>query len=441
LPEALRYRGLPAGKGWGRVTDLEPAASEDSAGRGATSPPVLWIPALIFLAGLAVYAGGLWLHTGEIFPQSRWPYFAYYAQALLDGQLHFSQLPPARLDLSEFHGRLYMHFPPFPALLLAPFVALFGVEIADRLFCAALGAVNGVGFFFLLGALDREALIRVSVGARIFLSLFFLFGTVHFYLAITSNPWELAHVVCNALVIAALALTLERRMALAGLALAAIVFTRTHVFLIAPVLAGLFWILEAREGSNAASRIRRLLPFAAIGCVAIGALLVFNEARFGDPFENGVRFHAMHESFRDRYARFGYFDLAYLPQNLHALLLRAPVASSGFPWLSFRTEGLSIFLASPLYLYLFASLRRPTRGLATLFWVGIVLASVPILLLMGTGESQFGHRYSSDLQVFLILLSFLGMGMQVTRTGLALLGASMLMNAWGAWWFVSHYAQ
>jgi hypothetical protein len=442
---------------------VEPAASEKSADRGArdrsardrsarenarerapggaTAPLAFWTPALLLLAGLAVYAGGLWLHTGEILPQSRWPYFAYYAQALLDGQLHFSQLPPARLDLSEFDGRLYMHFPPFPAVLLAPFVAVFGVEIADRLLCATLGAVNGVGFYFLLGALDREALIRMSERARIFLSLFFLFGTVHFYLAITSNPWELAHVVCNALVIVALALTLRRRMALAALALAAILFTRTHVFLVAPVLAGIFWRLEARDGSDAAPRIRQLLPFAAIGCAAVGALLVFNEARFGDPFENGVRYHAMHESFRERYSRLGYFDVAYLGQNLHALLLRLPVPSSGFPWLSFQTEGLSLFLASPLYLYLFASLRRPTRSLATLLWGGIVLASVPILLLMGTGENQFGHRYSSDLEVLLILLTFLGMGMQVTRTSLALLGASILMNAWGAWWFVSHYAQ
>jgi hypothetical protein len=402
---------------------------------------VLWTPGLILLAGLAVYVGGLWLHTGDLLPQSRWPYFAYYAQALLDGQLHFSQLPPARLDLSEFAGRLYMHFPPFPAVVLAPFVALFGVEIADRLFCAVLGAANGAGFFFLLGALDRAGLIRVSERARIFLSVFFLFGTVHFYLAITSNPWELAHVVCNTLVMVALALTLQRRMALAGLALAAILFTRSHVFLTAPVLVGVFWMLEGRDGTDVATRIRRLLPFAAIACFAIATLFVFNHARFGDPFENGVRYHAMHETFRARYERLGYFDLAYLPRNLHALLLGAPALNSGFPWLSFRTEGLSLFLVSPLYLYLFASLRPSTRSLAALLWGGVALASAPILLLMGTGEAQFGHRYSSDLQVFLILLTFLGMGMQVTRTGVALLGASILMNAGGAWWFVSRYAQ
>jgi hypothetical protein len=406
----------------------------------ASSRPGLRTPALLFLAAFAVYAGGLWLHTGELLPQSRWPYFAYYAQALLDGQLHFSQLPPARLDLSEFDGRLYMHFPPFPALLLAPWVALAGVGIPDRLFCALLGAANGVGFYLLLGALDREGLVRVSERARVFLSLFFLFGTVHLYLAMTGNPWELAHVVCNGLVILALLFALRGRIALAALAYAAILFTRTHVFASAPILLGLVWMRADRKGDDVPARIRRLLPCALIWSAAIGLLLAFNYARFGDVFENGVSYHAMHESFRARYARFGYFDLAYLPRNLHALLLNTPVAIPGPPWFGFRAEGLSLFLASPLYVYLLASLRRPTRKLAALLWAGIVPAAIPILLLMGTGETQFGHRYSSDLQVFLILLVFLGMRMRVTRTGVALLAASVLMNAYGAFWFVSRYA-
>jgi len=416
-------------------------AGNDPETGGATPTRSLAIPALLFLAGLVVYVGGLWLHTGEAFPQSRWPYFAYYARALLDGQLHFSVLPPARLDLAELDGRLYMHFPPFPALLLTPLVALFGVGFADRLFCALLGAANGAGFYLLLGLLDREGLIRAGERARVFLSVFFLFGTVHFYLSITGNPWELAHVVCNALVITALALVLKRRMALAGLVVAAILFTRTHVVLATPALIGVFWMLAARDGDDVPARIRRLLPFAAIATVAVGLLLAFNQARFGDPFENGVSYHAMHEVFRERYARFGYFDLEYLPRNLGALLFGAPKAIADFPWFTFRPEGLSLFLASPLYVYLLASLRGPDRSLAAWLWSGVALASVPILLLMGTGEIQFGHRYSSDLQVFLILLAYLGMGMRVTRTGLALLAASVLMNAYGAYWFATTYAQ
>ena len=38
------------------------------------------------------------------------------------------------------------------------------------------------------------------------------------------------------------------------------------------------------------------------------------------------------------------------------------------------------------------------------------------------------------------LLPFLGLGAKVTRTGWLLLGVSIAMNAYGAWWFVTRYA-
>lgn len=396
---------------------------------------------LLFLLALAVYWGGLWLHRGEPFPQSRWPYFAYYARALLDGQLHFSELPPARLDLAAYQGRLYMHQPPFPAVLLAPLVAVFGTGIPDRFVCVVLAALNGVGFYALLGALERRRILSVSPRDRVLLTIFFLFGTAHFYLAMTGNPWELAHIVCNGLLIAAFLLALERRYTLAALVYVAILFTRTHVFLSVPALVGLYWVQEARQGGDTRARLVGLAPLALVWVGGIALLLAFNEARFHDPFENGVSHHAMHEMFRQRFERYGYFHWAYLPRNLYALLLAPPRISLEPPSLSFSPAGLSLFLASPLYVYLFASLRRPRRRLATLLWVAVAPVAVPILLLMGTGELQFGHRYTSDLQGFLIVLTFLGMGERFGRVSIALLAASVAINAWGAAWFVSGFSQ
>ena len=395
---------------------------------------------LLFAVALAVYWAGLWLHTGEPFPQSPWPYFTYYAQALLAGQLHFEALPPATLDLAFFEQRVYMHQPPFPAVVLAPFVALFGLDLADRVCAVLLGALDGVALYALLGAWHRRGLADIPESARVFLSVFFLFGTVHCYLAITGNPWELAHVVCSGLVALALLLCLQRHYSLAALAYVAVLFTRTHVFLSFPVLLGLYWILEGREGRDFRARRRGLLGMATIAAAGVGLLLAFNFARFADPFESGVSHHLMHETFRARFAQYGYFHWSYLPRNLEALLLRLPELRGEFPFVSFSPRGLSLFIVSPLYLYLLVSLRTPTRRLAGLLWSGVALVALPILLVMGTGEVQFGHRYSSDLAVFLILLAWLGSGMRVTRVGMALLGLSLVMNAIGTAWFVSNYA-
>ncbi len=103
--------------------------------------------------------------------------------------------------------------------------------------------------------------------------------------------------------------------------------------------------------------------------------------------------------------------------------------------------GLVILLASPLYLFLFRSLRAPTRRLGLALWAGVGVAMLPVLLVMGTGELQFGHRYSSDLSVFLILLVALGLGGRFGPFAWVLLAASVAMNAAGALWFVTRYSQ
>jgi hypothetical protein len=148
----------------------------------------------------------------------------------------------------------------------------------------------------------------------------------------------------------------------------------------------------------------------------------------------------MHGMFRANFERYGLFDLHYLPRNLHALLLATPVATERFPFASFSPHGLSIFLATPFYLYLLRSLRRETRAQAAILWAGVAPVLLAVLLTIGTGELQFGHRYSADVQPLLIPLAWLGAGTRFTRTGLALLAASIAINALGTVWFVSTYA-
>jgi len=396
--------------------------------------------ALCFLVGFGVYWLFQWLHTGEPFAQSKWPYYVYYARALLDGQLHFTTLPPAALDLALYEGRHYLYHPPFPSLLFVPWVALAGLGAPDRFVAVVLGGLNGALFYRLLAALDREGVARSAERDRLLLTALFLFGTVHMYLAITANHWELSQVVCITFVLLALRAALDARIALAVLCYAVVLWTRSHVVLSSVAALGLYLWAARRRGATVGESLRRLAPAAALGAAAVAALLLFNAARFGDPFETGTSHQRMHEMFRARFEATGLFDVGYAPRNLHALLIATPVASDSFPYLTFSPRGLSLFLATPFYLYLLRSLRRETRLQAAILWSGVLPAMLPVLLLLGTGELQFGHRYSADLQPLLIPLAWLGAGMRFTRAGVALLAASVAMNAWGAWWFVSRYA-
>jgi hypothetical protein len=396
--------------------------------------------ALCFAVGLAVYWGAQWLHTGELFAQSPWPYYVYYARALLDGQLHFSALPPAALDLAVYQGRTYLYHPPFPALLLLPFVALAGLAAPDRFACVLLGAANGALFHRLLGALDREGVARSTPRERLLLCALFLFGTVHFYLAVTANHWELSQVVTIGGVLLGLLAALAGRPVAAALCAVAVLWTRSHVVLASGALLGLYLWREWRRGAAPRLLARRVAPAALVLAAGVACLLAFNVVRFGHPLETGTSHQRMHEMFRARFERYGFFNLHYLPRNAHALLFATPERSDGFPGFEISPHGLSLFLATPYYLFLFRSLRKPTRRQAWILWAGVAPAMVPVLTTIGTGELQFGHRYSADLQPLMLPLAWLGAGQRLTRAGLALLAASLLASSYGAWWFVSRYA-
>jgi hypothetical protein len=389
---------------------------------------------LCFALGLFVFWCAQWLHGGAPFVQSPWPYYVYYARALLDAQLHFGALPPSGLDLAVFEGRTYLYHPPFPALLMAPLVALGGLGVPDRLVAALLGAANGALFHGLLRALDRQGFARSTRHDRLLLSVLFLFGTVHFYLVVTANHWEISQVVCITGVLLAWRAAFAGRYALAALAFVAVLWTRSHVVLSS---FGVLALFLSREGT---ANARRLAPAAAIGAAGVAGLMLFNAARFGDPFESGTSHQQMHGMFRAAFDAYGLFDLHYLPANLHALLIATPISWDAFPYFTFSTKGLSLFLATPFYLYLWRSLRRETRTQAVILWAGVLPPMLAVLTTIGTGEMQFGHRYSADLQPLLIPLAWLGAGMRFTRVGLVLLGASLAMSGYGAWWFVSRYA-
>jgi hypothetical protein len=393
-----------------------------------------------FLAGLVVTWTAQWLLVGAPFSQSPWPYYVYYARALLDGRLDFGLLPPAALDLAVYQGRTYLYHPPFPSLLMAPAVAIFGVGLSDRFVSVLLGALDGALFYRLLAALDREGFARSDERQRALLTSLFLFGTVHEYLVITANHWELSQVVTICGVLLALLAALAGRPIGMALALVAVLWTRSHVILVAPAPLGLYWWRERRRGAPTGTWLRRLAPAVALGVAGVALLLAFDAARFGNPFESGTSYQDMHGMFRENFERYGLFDLHYLPRNLDALLLATPVPSDRFPFATFSPHGLSIFLATPFYLYLLRSLRRETRAQAAILWAGVAPVLLAVLLTIGTGELQFGHRYSADVQPLLLPLAWLGAGMRFTRTGLALLAASIAMNALGTVWFVSTYA-
>ena len=115
------------------------------------------------------------LRNNSIFSLSSFPYFNFLADAFLHGQLHFRLDPPSLHDLIVFNDKVYAYWPPFPAILLMPFVAIFGVNFSDVLFNIIIGSINVLLFSILLVELKKKNIISLDQIKHGLLVIFFAF--------------------------------------------------------------------------------------------------------------------------------------------------------------------------------------------------------------------------------------------------------------------------
>ena len=354
--------------------------------------------ALLVYSLFAAYHGALW--------RSHHPYFNYLADAFLHGQLYLRLTPPTVGDLVWFHGRYYLYWSPLPALLLLPFVAIFGVGFPDIPFTLAIAAANVYLVALLLRRASLRRVVRLSRLQRALLVLLFACGTVQVTLAPYGSVWytsELLGFLCTACAYtAALALSRWRAFLLTGLALAGAVLTRNHL-----LFAGLWPACYLLHRHRAAGR-RRLLAYLLAGvtpvALAILLLAVYDWLRFGNMLDNGLSYHLVNPHLRDDFLKYGVFNLHFVPVNLFYQYIYYP-----FPPRPTSLIGGSLFWLTPPFMLAFwgAIVGRPRWSVAALAG-SMLLVMIPILLLMGTGWLQFGPGYTLDFTVPLLLLTAIG---------------------------------
>lgn len=401
--------------------------------------------------------------------QSAQPHFVLLASAMLHGRLWLDPLRAAHLgDITPYASRYYVSFPPMPALLLLPFVAVAGPRFDDTLFSVCLGALDVGLCYLLVRRLSRPGFagqgLPIGRMAAAIVALTLGLGTVLFYSAVTATVWYLAHVVAVTFLLLYLLECAGRgRPLLAGLALAAAFLART------PAIFGLlFWCVLALRDAPTRARLAAALPrFAAPLALAVAFLLWQNQVRFGSPTDFG--YYKMHIAgqLAPRLRAHGQFSPAFLGDNLLALFLNPPlVARVNLPvWLnmvggargvfhmftsragrslpfpiSFNPWGTGLWAVSPL---LFMSLRLPRRVDLPLWlaaWLSAIVIAVPDLLYYNTGWGQYGYRFLLDFAPFLLLLLAMSLRRPLAPPARVLVGVllaiSMLSNYLGARWFL-----
>ncbi|MFC2059221.1 hypothetical protein ACFLTS_06275 [Chloroflexota bacterium] len=372
-------------------------------------------PFLIFAVAFAIYL------VSNITPLDWYKHYVYQSQAFLEGRADLQGVPEYYQDLVYYKDKVYLASPPAPALVLLPFVAIWGEGADEVRVSMFLGAVNVALVWLLLRRLG------VSRSIQWLLTILFGFGTVHWEVAIHGTTWFFAEIVAVFFLLLALLEHFGRRRSfLTGLFLGLAALSRL------PILPGsIFFIVALSLGGGFPRQPIKLLAGLALPLVF---LAFFNFVRFGHPLETGYLSHSYASYFNDVIARHGFFSVFHIPSHLYTLLFRPPEYIDYFPFFRPSPAGMSILLTTPAVFYLLRT--KFSEILNLLSAVSIVVILIPTILWFSTGWVQFGYRYSLDFVPFLLILISSGMGPRINKLKITLVVLSVAVNLWGVCWSV-----
>ena len=92
--------------------------------------------------------------------------------------------------------------------------------------------------------------------------------------------------------------------------------------------------------------------------------------------------------------QYGLFHYAFLERSLHDAFTRLPEISFHPLRIGFNGEGMSLFVTTPLFLYLLWPKERPRLHRA--LWLTVALVAIPGFFYQNSGYFQFGFRFSLD---------------------------------------------
>jgi hypothetical protein len=342
-------------------------------------------------------------------------------------------------DIASRFKKYYVSFPPFPAMIFLPFVALFGLGFNDVLLTVILAALAPTLLFVVLRKLAARGDSTRSETDDLWLTAMFGFGTVYLYSSILGQVWYTAHVVVMVLTgLFVLASLNARYPILAGLCLGAIFLTRPHV-----ACWGLFFLYEAWRSSapasdgSAAEGARRdwraRIPWGKLARVSIpvailGAMgLAFNWVRFHDIGEFGHFY--LNVRWTDRIQRYGLTNFSFLARNLTCAFTLTPRLINKPPYVLMSWHGMSMLITTPALLYLLWP--RVKTDLHRVLWIMVLPIALAGFLYQNDGWVQFGYRFSNDFLFALMMLLAVG-GRPLTRTFKTLIIIGIAINLFGA---------
>ncbi|MCC6905727.1 MAG: glycosyl transferase family 39 [Anaerolineae bacterium] len=362
----------------------------------------MFLPAMLIALGISAFAISITPVFRSTFQERN--LHVDQAQAFLQGRL---DLDEDYLDVAIYEGRFYSVFPPAPAILLIPFVAVgFGPKEAIGL-CLVLAGVAGYGLYRIFTRLeiDRRTIIWLLAA--------FFGGTAYWLVLIRgTGVWFFSHVVAVTALVLALNEALGKgRGVLVGLLLGVAVLSRQLTIYMGLFLLAAVWLNPANTGKPLRIRLANAAGAGVMFALVFSVYLALNWARFGSPLETGYRYIVNTGVGALRFEQYGTFSLAYMPFNFIYLFVQGFHTVFDGPDMlhlaGMDPYGTSLITASPFVLWaLFARWEKPLLVAA---WASIILCTVHMLGYYNNGFVQANaHRFTLDFLPLLVVLIGLG---------------------------------
>lgn len=361
-------------------------------------------PIFLFILTFLVYSIS---HRGE---GAQWNHYIFLADAFLHGHLYITD---NLTEIISWNNRNYVVYPPMPAILMMPFVALLGKAFYQPAFSIFLGAVNvSLSYLVILKFFKDKQLAR-------WVSILYAFGTIQWYHAQVGSSWYIAHIAALLFLwLALLEVVTNQRLFLIGLLISGAYLARLPT-----ILTAIFVFIYLRQSFFILKNFSLFILGLSIGVILNSA---YNYLRFGTIFDVGYSLLPIYD---EPWYKYGLFNIRYLPAHLKEVFTSLPMFSQHPPFITPSIYVMALWFVTPVFLLIIRAKFRTKLAIASLS--AIVVTSLPGLLHGNNGSTQFGYRFALDFMPFLLFLTASGLQNQFNWWSKFLIILSMLINLWG----------